>query len=288
MSFLKDIRQHPKDDSGIIKIFIYKHNIFVIFTVFILFYFLMSLFFSIGYYIFIDNIPFKEILKFALLSSFGFHIDKNITNTDLFFIFNLMHQMTALFMSTIFTAVIVLKYLFLPKLFISKKKCNIWDKGEGLGKELIISLYNGSELFVTNCSIRIYIREEILDNGAKSLRNSKVPVFENTYPFMDQYLATRLRIAYQKKSDNTEIQKSYDILKKWLDSDEMTGKKKKLELIVLIEANVERLDSTIFEVVRYTINSNEMHKTISHANYADIDLNYSNITRSKGWDRFED
>jgi hypothetical protein len=287
MGFFKNFKQHPKNESSKIKIFIYNHNIFVIFSAFIGLYFLMSLFFSVGYYIFIDNIPFKNILKFALLSSFGFHIDKNITNTDLFFIFNLMHQMASLFMSTIFTAVIVLKYLFLPKLFIKKQKCNVFQRDESIGRELVISVYNGSELFVTNCHIRVFLREEIMDNGAASLRNSKVPIFEHTYPFMDQYLVTRLKIPYQQHSDDKNIQDSYDILKRWLDSDEMLSSGKKLELIVLFEANVQSLDSSVFEVIRYVIDSDNMDDTISYKRYADISLDYNDISRSKGWENFE-
>jgi len=238
----------------------------------------MSLCFSIGYYFFTDNVPLKEIIKFSLLSSFGFTIYKDINNTDLFFIFNLLHQMSSLFMSTIFTAAIVLKYFFLPTFFVFKKKCNLVKNEDN--NELVISLYNSSDLFVTNCHIRVYGREQSIDlQGTKSLTNinNKEPILDYTYPFMDQHLATRLRIKYKKEGFKTLID--------WFDS--KTVKDKKLDLIILVEANVSKLDSPIYEIHRYTIDSENIAKTIDFKEPASIDLNFDNFSESDGWDNFE-
>ena len=299
---------HPRSNVNSIKNYIYHHNMFVIVLMFFFLYFLMSLFFSIGYYLSTDGVPFKGILKFALLSSFGFSVEKKIANTDVFFIYNLLHQMASLLMSTIFTAVVVLKYFFLPTFFVFKKKCNLsikcdldivcnhdedGDHNEIChivkkcsakenceNSELIITLYNSSDLFVTNCHIRVYGREESLDkHNKKSLINinNKEPIFDYTYPFMDQHPATRLRIEYQKKG--------YQTLINWFDTKKV--KNRKLDLIILVEANVSKLDSPIYEIHRYTIDSENIAKTIDFKEPASIDLNFDNFSESDGWDNFE-
>jgi hypothetical protein len=182
-------------------------------------------------------------------------------------------------MSTIFTAAIVLKYFFLPTFFVFKEKCNLVKDEDK--HELIISLYNSSDLFVTNCHIRVYGREQSIDSqGAKSLNNinTKEPIFDFTYPFMDQHLTTRLRIKYKEEKIETLID--------WFDSKEF--KDKKLDLILLLEANVSERDSPIYETYKYTIDSNDMAQTVDFREPISIDLNYDDFSKSNGWDKFED
>jgi len=279
MSIFKNSVSHPVSNVSKFKSFIYKHNTINIFIVFIFFYFLMSIGFSILYYSLTDGIALKAIIKFSLLSSFGFTTYKDITNTDLFFVLNLLHQMASLLMSTIFTAAIVLKYFYLPTFFIFKRKCNLVENGDE--SELIITLYNGSDLFVTNCHIRIYAREQSVDSqGTKSLNNinDKQPIFDYTYPFMDQHLATRLKIKFNQVGCQTLVQ--------WFKERSVKGKK--LDLILIVEANVNKLDSSVYEVHKYVIDSDDMEKTIDFREPVSIDLNYDDFSKSKGWDRFED
>ena len=124
--------------------------------------------------------------------------------------------------------------------FVFKKKCNYLQESD----ELIITLYNSIDVFVTNCHVRVYGREESIDdNGAKSLQNinNNQPVFEKIYPFMEMYLATRLKIKFVEG----------DTLWKWFK--EKDHNDKKLDLIILVEANASKIDSSVYEVHKYSI-----------------------------------
>jgi hypothetical protein len=212
-------------------------------------------------------------MKFSFLASFGFHIDEYIVKTDIFFVFTVLHQIASLVLSTIFTAAIVLKYFFLPQFFVFKRKINLNPNNE----ELIISLYNSIDMFVTNCHIRVYAREEFIDEeGSRALiniNNSK-PIFDKTYPFMEKHLVTRLKVNLK---DNIPL---YDLFQE-------KKKKKKLDLIILIEANSNRLDSTIYEVKKYTIDSNVLENVVDFKAPNSINLDYDNYSKSTGWDKFD-
>ncbi|MEA3371197.1 MAG: hypothetical protein U9Q40_07640 [Campylobacterota bacterium] len=215
-----------------------------------------------------------NILKYSILSSFNFGTDKEIVGEGVFFVVKFAHQITALILSTIFTAAIVLKFFYLPTFFVFKKSCNYLEESN----ELIITLYNSINVFVTNCNVRVYGREEYIDaKGAKSLQNinNNQPIFEKTYPFMETHLATRLRVKFEEG----------DTLWKWLK--EKDYKDKKLDLIILVEANASKIDSSVYEVYKYSIDSKEINRTIDFYGPHSIDLDYAEYSKSKGWNDFE-
>jgi len=247
-----------------------------IFGIFLCLYLLLSLLYSLIYLLILDNssITFFKIFKYSVHFSFNYSADKIITRETTFFIFQFLHEITALTLSTIFTAAIVIKFFYLPSFFIFKEKCNFIEKNN----ELIISVYNSIDIFVTNCNIRIYGREETIDTDSiKSLHNinNNKPIFEKLYPFMEKHLVTRLRIDISK----------HETLKNWLKEREVNNKK--LDLIILIEAKAPNLDSSIYEIKKYTINSNKITETIDFYEPTSIDLNYKNFTKSKGWNNFD-
>jgi len=267
---------HPINNTNIFKAFIFKSSTLKISIAFILFYFCIALVFTGVYSFIIDSpeITQVEILEYSLLSSFGFDADFPKIDSKLFFTMSLLHQILALVISTIFTAVIVLKFFFLRTFFVFKKKCN-YEEGSD---ELTISLYNSVDLFVTDCRVRIYGREESIDaNGAKALRNINAnnPIFEKTYPFMEMHLATRLKVKLEKD----------DSLYKWLV--EKKVEQKRLDLIIILEANVANIDSSVYEVYKYSIDSQNLQESIDFYGPNSIDLNYDNYSKSLGWDKFE-
>ena len=267
---------HPINNTSIFKSFIFNSSIAKIFIGFLALYFFVSFIFAGIYFCLIDTslISISEILRFSTLSSFNFSTDKNIGTSDLFFIIKFFHQIVALLVSTIFTAAIVLKFFYLPTFFVFKKKCNYLQKSN----ELVVTLYNCIDIFVTDCHIRIYGREESIDeNGAKSLQNinNNQPIFEKIYPFMEMHLATRLRVEFQEG----------DVLYKWLK--EKDFKDKKLDIIILVEANASKIDSSVYQVHKYTIDSQDISKTVDFYGPNSIDLDYDDFSKSKGWEKFD-
>jgi hypothetical protein len=267
---------HPINNTNFFKAFIFNSSIIKIFIGFIALYFLVSILFSIIYFLVIDSasVSFINIIKYSILSSFNFTTDMKITNNGIFLVVKFLHQITALILSTIFTAAIVLKFFYLPTFFVFKKKCNYLEKSD----ELIITLYNSIDIFVTNCHVRVYGREEDTDEyGAKSLQNinNNQPIFEKTYPFMEMYLATRLKIKFIEG----------DTLWQWFKNKDQNNKK--LDLIILVEANAVKIDSPIYEVYKYSIDSKDINKTVDSYEPHSIDLNYDDFSKSKGWDEFE-
>ncbi|WP_457745507.1 hypothetical protein [Sulfurimonas sp.] len=243
----------------------------IFFGFLILYLFLSSIFYTI-YIAVIDSGTATKLLEYSLYTSFGFNFDSGVKDNDVFTYISYVHQIIALFISTIFTAAIVLKFFYLPNFFIFKKRCNYLEKEN----KLIISLYNSINLFVTKCNVKVYGRVEFLDeNGTKSLLNinNSQPVFEKTYPFMEQYLVTRLIINIEEESQLNEL-----LHKK---------ENKKLELIILIEANASNVDSTIYETHKYTINLNNLAKSMDLCYPNSIDLNVEDYSKSKGWEKFD-
>lgn len=267
---------HPINNTSIFKSFIFNSSITKIFIGFLALYFFVSLVFS-GIYFFVVDTPspsMSHIVRFSILSSFNFGTDKNIAANDLFFVAKFLHQIIALLLSIIFTAAIILKFFYLPTFFVFKKKCNYLQESN----ELIITLYNSINIFVTNCHVRVYGREEILDtNGAKSLQNinNNQPIFEKVYPFMEMHLVTRLSVQF----------KEGDVLYKWLK--EKDFKDKKLDIIILVEANASKIDSSVYEVHKYSIDSKDITKTVDSFGPSYLDLDYDDFSKSKGWDEFD-
>jgi len=268
--------EHPYDNTNNFKAMVFKSSMIEIFLGFILIYILLAVIFSFVYVSAIENekIIYLDILKFSLLSSFSFSAELKEVNTNIFFSVNLIHQILALVTSTFFTATIVLKFFYLPKFFIFKKKCN-YVEGTDM---LTISLYNSINLFVTDLRVRIYGRvESVDDNGAKSLINinNNKPIYEKTFPFMEKDLATRLKVNFKKE----------DVLYNWLV--EKKVEKKKLSLIIIMEANATNLDRSIYEIHNYKIDSKNISNSIDFYECNSIDLDYSNYSNSKGWDLFD-
>jgi len=267
---------HPVNNTNAFKSFIFKSTMLNIFFGFVVLYILIAIVFSGIYFTIIDEnlVSYKKIIEFSLLSSFGFQSEMDKVTSDIFFAVNLLHQIFALLISTIFTAAIVLKFFYLPTFFVYKKKCN-YENGSN---ELTISLYNSIDLFVTDCKIRIYGRVECLDvNGAKSLQNinKNKPIFEKTYPFMEMHLVTRLKLKFTEDDELYKI-----IVQKKIEN-------KKFDLIILIEANASNLDSSIYEVYKYSLDTNNINKSIDFHSNNSIELDYENYSKSKGWDMFE-
>lgn len=267
---------HPINNTKLSKSFIYKHSLSTIFIIFLFLYLLLSLFYSTLYFLIIDKplVSFFTVFQYSTHFSFNYSADKKITGETIFFIFQFLHEITALTLSTIFTAAIIIKFFYLPSFFVFKKKCNYVEKDD----ELIISLYNSVNMFLTNCQIRVYGREEIIDNNnIKSLHNinNNKPIFEKVYPFMETHLVTRLRINI--KTNHT--------LSQWFK--EKKVKDKKIDLIVLIEAKAPNLDSSIYEIKKYSINSNHINDVVDFYEPSPINLNYKNFIKSKGWNKFE-
>ena len=279
---------HPRDNTSIFKAFIFKRSILIIFIGFLILYFLMSILFSIVYFFLLDSVSISilSIFKFSILTSFNFSIDKIITGSDYFFVANFLHKISALILSTIFTAAIVLKFFYLPVFFEFKKKCNYLEDSN----KLIISFYNSVDIFVTNCRVRVYCRKEIIEDvdgeDIRSLINiSDNPIYTKTYPFMDPYLVTRLRI---------ELKKS-DELCDWIHGEKVTGEK--LDIIILLEANASNLDSSVYEVYTYSLIPENIKETIDFCKTSSIDLvndnhqqsqGNANYKNSKGWDKFDE
>jgi len=267
---------HPINNTNLFKSLIFKSSMIKILIYFILLSILMAIVSSAVYYYTIDAalVTYKEIIEFSLLSSFSFNADlKNVT-TGSFFIVNLVHQILVLIIFTIFTAAIVLKFFYLPTFFVFKKKCN-YEEGSN---ELTISLYNSINLFVTDCKVRIYGRIECLDvAGKKSLKNinNNQPIFEKTYPFMEMHLATRLKLKFTKDDELYNIVVNKDV------------ENKKFDLIILIEANASNLDSSVYEVYKYTLDSNNIEKSIDFYANNSIELDYDNYSNSDGWEVFD-
>jgi len=267
---------HPINNTNPFKSFIFKSSILRIFIGFILLYLLMAVVFSGIYIVIVDKdiTTYKNILEFSLLSSFSFNAELDNVTTDIFYIINFLHQVLALIVSTIFTAAIVLKFFYLPTFFVFKKKCNYIEGSN----TITISLYNSINIFVTDCRIRIYGRMECIDeNGKKALQNinNNEPIFEKIYPFMETHLATRLKLEF---NDNDEI---YNML---VSKD---SKNKKFDLIILIQANASNLDSSVYEVYKYTLDGNNIEKTIDFHSHNSIELDYDNYSKSEGWDVFD-
>ena len=279
---------HPRDNTSIFKAFIFKRSILIIFIGFLILYFLMSILFSIVYFFLLDSVSISilSIFKFSILTSFNFSIDKIITGSDYFFVANFLHKISALILSTIFTAAIVLKFFYLPVFFEFKRKCNYLEDSN----KLIISFYNSVDIFVTNCRVRVYCRKEIIEDvdgeDIRLLINiSDNPIYTKTYPFMDPYLVTRLRI---------ELKKS-DELCDWIHGEKVTGEK--LDIIILLEANASNLDSSVYEVYTYSLIPENIKETIDFCKTSSIDLvndnhqqsqGNANYKNSKGWDKFDE
>jgi len=270
---------HPKLHSNIFKSFIFSNSIINIFIIFISIYFLTAIIFSVIYLLSVNGFSFVDIIKFSISTSFGFDSAFDLANTNINYSITIFHQIISLLISTIFTSAIVLKYFLHPTFFIFKSKTNLY-KDENDEKILAISLYNGTRFFATNCNIRVYGRMQTIDNQGKTALiniNDNQPVFEKTYPFMEQHLVTRLRIQIDKN----------DMLKELFEND---SKNKKLDLIVLLEANVSKLDNSIYEVFKYSIDFDNLENTITKKEYMsmDIDFNNDNKTNEKEWEKFED
>lgn len=266
---------HPINNTSLFKSFIYKRSTPVIIIAFLAFYFILSFIFSIAYFLIVDSLSISifSILKFSILTSFNFSIDEITTNNEAFLVAKFIHHIFALLLSTIFTAAVVLKFFYLPTFFIFKKKCNYLENEN----QLIITLYNSVDIFVTNCNVRVYCRKEIIEeDGVKSLINiSNEPILTKTYPFMDPYLVTRLRIQLE---ENDELWKL--IKKKGFEGE-------KLDIIILIEAKASKIDSSVYEVEQYSINPNNVEKTVDFYEPNPIDLDYVDYTKSKGWNKFD-
>ncbi len=267
---------HPINNTSVFKSFIFNSSIIKIIIGFLGLYFLISFLFAGLYYLSVDSsvTTLIRILKYSLLSSFNFSTDIEIIGKEMFFVVKFLHKTIALLLSTIFTAAIVLKFFYLPTFFVFKKKCNYLEESD----ELIITLYNSINIFVTDCHVRIYGREESLDiNGVKSLQNinNNQPIFEKIYPFMEMHLATRLRIAF----------KEGDVLYKWLK--EKDYKDKKLDIIILIKANASKIDSSVYEVHKYSIDSKNITKAVDFYGPNSIDLDYEDYSKSVGWEEFD-
>ena len=120
----------------------------------------------------------------------------------------------------------------------------------------------------------------------RSLINiSDDPIYTKTYPFMDPYLVTRLRI---------ELKKS-DELCDWIHGEKVTGEK--LDIIILLEANASNLDSSVYEVYTYSLIPENIKETIDFCKTSSIDLvndnhqqsqGNANYKNSKGWDKFDE
>lgn len=267
---------HPINNTSVFKSFIFNSSITRIFIGFIALYLVMSFVFAGIYLLIVESrsTSILTILKYSIFSSFNFGTAKELASSELYFIFNFLHKIIALLLSTIFTAAIVLKFFYLPTFFVFKKKCNYLEDSN----ELIITLYNSINIFVTDCHVRVYGREESLDiNGAKSLQNinNNQPIFEKIYPFMEMHLATRLRVQF----------KEGDVLYKWLK--EKDFKDKKLDIIILVEANASKIDSSVYEVHKYSIDSKDISKTVDSYGPNSIDLDYDDFSKSKGWNKFD-
>ena len=265
---------HPLNNTSKFKSFIFNSPMSKIFIGFIFLYLLLSIFFSIIYLGVAEVSTYTEILKFSILLSFSFDTGNDIAGNDVFFILNFVHQVLSLVISTIFTAAIVLKFFYLPTFFVFKKKLNFIEGSN----ELTISLYNGIDLFVTNCNIRIYGRKQSVDkNGKKALENinSNRPIFEKFYPFMEMHLATRLKVVF----------KEGDLL--WKILREKKFKDEKMDLIILIEATAANVDSSIYEVYKYTLDGNKIDTAIDFKGASSIELNYDDFSKSDGWEVFD-
>ena len=267
---------HPINNTSIFKSFIFNSSITRIFIGFLVLYLIVSFLFTGLYLLLIDSssATVLEILKYSILSSFNFGTAKELAGNDAYFIIKFIHKVIALLLSTIFTATVVLKFFYLPTFFVFKEKCNYLQERN----ELIITLYNSINIFVTDCHVRVYGREESLDvNGAKALQNinNNQPIFEKIYPFMEMHLATRLRVGF----------KEGDVLYKWLK--EKDFKDKKLDIIILIKANASKIDSSVYEVHKYSIDSKDITKTVDYYGPNSIDLDYDDYSKSKGWEEFD-
>ncbi len=266
---------HPQNNTSRFKSFIYQKSTPVIVIGFLAFYFLLSFVFSGIYFLIVDStsISILSIFKFSVLTSFNFSIDEISTNNSAFIIVKFIHHIFALLLSTIFTAAVVLKFFYLPTFFIFKRKCNYLEDEN----KLIISLYNSVNIFVTNCNVRVYCRKEVLeDNGVRSLINiSNEPILTKTYPFMDPYLVTRLRIELKEN----------DELWKLINGKGFEGEK--LDIIILIEAKASKIDSSVYEVKQYSIDPKDVKKSIDFYAPSSIDLDYKDYRKSKGWEEFD-
>jgi len=263
---------HPINNTNRFKSFIFRSSLGKIFFGFILLYFLVSVIYILIYILFVDIKDIKELVEYSLYTSFGFNADIDIKNNHIFSAITFSHQIIALLLSTIFTAAIVLKFFYLPTFFVFKKRCNYIEENN----ELIISLYNSTNIFVTNCNIRVYGREESIDiNGTKSLINinANQPLFDKTYPFMEQYLVTRLRIKMSKGDELWELFKD--------------RKNKRLDLIILVEANASNLDSSIYEIYKYRIDFENLKESVDFYYPNSIDLDYDDFSKSRGWEKFD-
>ncbi len=274
---------HPYNNTNNFKAIIFKHTMPEIFVGFIIAYLLMAIAFSFAYLTILsnDNLTYMKILEFSTFTSFLFDTDFKEGTSDLFIWLHLIHNIIALVLSTIFTAAIVLKFFYLPQFFVFKKKCNFVPSCEENGEKniLTVSFYNSIDLFVTDCKVRIYGRVESIDeNNTKSLINinNNQPIFEKTYPFMEQHLATRLRVEFNKD----------DFLYEWLVNRKVENKK--LAMIIILEANAARLDRTIYEVHDYSLNAMDIEESVDFHGHSSIDLNYDNYSLSGGWKEFED
>ena len=269
---------HPHTNNNIFKDFIFAHKLINIFMIFIGLYFILSVVFFFLYYMQIDTLSVLELVKFSIFASFGFNSSTDVILNNMLYITSLFHQIIALLISTIFTSAIVLKYFLHPAFFVFKKRCNLFKTAND-EQILAISLYNSSQFFVTNFNVRIYGRVESIDGqGTKALKNinNNQPIFEKTFPFMEQHLVTRLRIEIDK---NEQLKELFDNIGKKSDD--------KLDLILLIEANVNKLDSSIYEVSKYKLDFNDIDKTIAQKEPESIELNYDDFSKSIGWDKFE-
>lgn len=266
---------HPINNTSLFKSFIYKRSTPVIIIAFLAFYFILSFIFSGIYSLIVDSpsVSILSIMKFSILTSFNFSIDEITTNNEVFIVVKFIHRIFALLLSTIFTAAVVLKFFYLPTFFTFKKKCNYLENEN----KLIITLYNSVDIFVTNCNVRVYCRKEIIEeDGTKSLINiSNEPILTKTYPFMDPYLVTRLRIQLEEN----------DELWKLIKGKNFEGEK--LDIIILIEANASKIDSSVYEVKQYSIDPKNIKKTVDSYEPGSIDLDYNDFSKSKGWEKFD-
>jgi len=269
---------HPINNTSFFKSFILKSSLLTIFIGFFSFYIFITLIFSGSYMYLADgsSTGTLDILKFSIFTSFNFDIDDlSLKSNVYYFLILFLHQIFALIITIVFTSAVVLKFFYLPKFFEFKNKCNYLEESD----ELIVTLYNSININVTNCHIRVYGREESFDiNNTKSLINinNNNPIFEKIYPFMEMHLATRLRIKLDKG----------DVLYKWMKENKIEDKK--LDIIILVEANVSKIDSAVYEIHKYSIDSKDIKKTVDFYGPKSIDLDYDDFSKSKGWSEFDE
>jgi len=110
-------------------------------------------------------------------------------------------------------------------------------------------------------------------NGKPALENinNNNPIFEKIYPFMEMHLVTRLKLKFNNNDElyNMVVTKE--------------SKKKKFDLIILIEGNVSNLDSSLYEVYKYTLDGSKIENTVDFYTHNSIELDYENYSNSDGF-----